>query len=112
MTLFPERQEAIKVLYEAAGQLLDNSADYDSSIARQLNRQFAEHCVELAEKIGKMGPIIIHVNSGVVTDVEGVPFALGNVVKDHDQQEVGEVENLQKYGSAPDPDFDVADDKG
>lgn len=92
MTLFPERQEAVKVLYEAAGQLLDSAADSESSAGRQLNRNFAYHCVELAEKIGSMAPVTIHVRGGVVEDVEGVPFSLGYVLKDHDQEKVGGIE--------------------
>lgn len=91
MTLFPERQDAVKVLYKAAGQLLNEAAKDDiTGCGRELCRKRAYECVELAEKIADMGPIIIHVNSGVVTDVQGVPFALGNVVRDHDQEKVGE----------------------
>lgn len=101
MTLFPERQEAVKVLYEAAARLLDDAGQSDIIISRKINRNRAMECVDLAEKIGSMGPIIIHVNSGVVTDVQGVPFALGNVVKDHDSE---------KVGGPVDPDFEVEDD--
>ena len=111
MTLFPERKDAVKLLYQAAGRLIDNAAEFDSSISRELNRNRARECVELAEKIGKMGPITIHVNSGVVTDVQGVPFALGNVVKDHDQENVGEkVDSDAELEARRDAEIEAKDD--
>ena len=109
MTLFPERQEAIKVLYEAAGQLLDDAASCYGSAGRQLNRQFAENCVELAEKIGRMGPVLViideatHDNTTVI--VKGVPFDLGYTF-------YVEADELQKADGSPDPDFEVPGDKG
>ena len=95
MTLFPGRQEAVKVLYKAAARLLDNAADFDSSLGRQLNRQFAEHCVELAEKIGNMGAVKIICDTPTSLEVEGIPFGLGFTI--------------ETKGS-PDPDFEVEDD--
>lgn len=82
MTLFPERQAAIKVLYQAAAQLLDDAANFTGSCGRDINRNLAQDCVLLAEKIAKMGPIKItidNLNADVV--VEGIPFGLSFVVK-------------------------------
>jgi len=72
-TLFPERQAAVKVLYQAAGRLLDNAAEFNNTISRELNRQVADRCVELAEKIAKMGPVKITCDSPISLEVEGIP---------------------------------------
>lgn len=84
-TLFPERQAAVKVLYKAAGQLLDSAVDTDITCTRELNRRHAERCLELAEKIAKMGKVIIHVDGGKITQVDGIPFDLGYGIDDDDK---------------------------
>ena len=77
MTLFKERQEAVKTLYQAAGRLLDNAAEFESSISRELNRQVANNCINLAEKIAGMGPIKITCDTPTSLEVEGIPFDVG-----------------------------------
>jgi len=81
MTLFPERQEAVKVLYQAAGRLLDNAAEVNNSISRERCRQVADRSVELAEKIAKMGPVMIKPDRAAAFEVEDIPFSVGYVVR-------------------------------
>lgn len=81
MTLFTERQAAVKVLYSAAGQLLDDAGDAICSAGRQLCRDRALECVELAEKIACMGPVKITPDKATYLEVEGVPFSLGFTTK-------------------------------
>ena len=102
MTLFPERQAALKVLYEAAGRLLDNTADVELAISRQLNIIKAQSCLNLAGTIGKMDPVIIHIKGGVIERVEGTPFDLGYVVRNHD--------TMNRSEKLVDSDFEVKDD--
>ena len=81
-TLFPERQEAVKVLYKAAGELLYTAAEEHTCLSRELCRRRAFDCVELAEKIDKMGTvkIIVEAHNNAISKVEGIPFDLGYVV--------------------------------
>ena len=79
MTLFPERQEAVKVLYNAAAQLLDDVTEDTSSAGRELCRNRAYECVELAEKIAEMGPVMVRREKPVFVEVTNVPFSLGFV---------------------------------
>ena len=109
MSLFPERQEAVSVLYKAAGHLLHEAATATNSSGRELCRVNSERCVNLAEKIATMGPVLViideatHDNTTVI--VKGVPFDLGYTV-------YVEADELQKAGGSPDPDFEVPGDKG
>ena len=84
ITLFPERQEAIKVLYEAAARLLDNAAQFDIDTSREINRNRARECVEIAERISRMGAIVVIVDRETHDkgnlEVKGIPFNLGFVV--------------------------------
>lgn len=84
MSLFPQRQEAVKVLYHAAGQLLDDVTVDTCFGGRQLCRDRANECIELAEQIAGMEPVKIHVSAAGVEQVENVPFALGYIVKDYE----------------------------
>jgi len=92
MSLFPERQEAVSVLYQAAARLLDNASYSESSISHDLNRDISMRCLDLADKIGRMGQLTVHVGGGVVEQVDNIPFSLGYKVKDDDQESVGGAE--------------------
>lgn len=89
MTLFTERQEAVRVLYKAAGQLLNEAAKDDiTGCGRELCRKRAYECVELAEKIAYMGPVKITLDKATYLEVEGVPFNLGFATKIKPRPEV------------------------
>jgi len=102
MSLFPERQEAVSVLYQAAARLLDNASYSEGSISRSLNRDISMRCLDLADKIGRMGSITIHVGGGVVEQVDGIPFSLGYKAKDLDDQESARAEAGRSVGEADD----------
>lgn len=84
MSLFPERQKAVRVLYKAASQLLDNAGDSECPITRELNRSRVTDCLLLADRIAVMNPVKITVDQRTHDDgtikVEAVPFDLGFVV--------------------------------
>lgn len=84
-TLFPERQEAVKVLYEAAARLLDNAAQFDLHICREINRNRSKDCVELAEKIARMGPVEITYGHPESLEIGNTPFDLGYTLHAKDE---------------------------
>ena len=79
MSLFPERQAAVKVLYEAASQLLSCVAGSEFEGDRRLSRIRVKECLELAEEIEKMGQVKITVDRRAIIslEVENIPFSLG-----------------------------------
>jgi len=79
--MFPKRQEAVKVLYKAAGHLLD-CASYKTDFAgRYLCQTYADNCVKLAEQIASIGPVKIICDTPTSLEVEGIPFDVGFVVE-------------------------------
>lgn len=89
MSYFPDRQEAVKMLYEAAGRLLEDAAEFEMSIKRQLNQIRAANCTKLAEQIAGMRPIKIIIDD-TIQRVEGIPFDLGYVIEYQDQEKIKE----------------------